>query len=227
MKVIVTCGPSFEPIDEVRRITNFATGEIGTLLSNALAAAGHEVICFRGSGSNFPAPLSAAVRVETFTTNQSLLDALRAESKGTSVGAVFHAAALSDFSVSSVETESFGEKQSAGDVGRGKISSSEKSVLLRLKPAPKLLSFFREFFPQAFLVAWKYEVEGGEATAEKSAREQLRRYDTDACVLNGPAVGVAFRLFLKERKTIREFADKAELVAALTGETKEQNVRFD
>ena len=29
MKVIVTCGPSYEPVDEVRRITNFSTGELG------------------------------------------------------------------------------------------------------------------------------------------------------------------------------------------------------
>jgi phosphopantothenoylcysteine synthetase/decarboxylase len=27
MKVIVTCGPSYEPIDQVRRLTNFSTGE--------------------------------------------------------------------------------------------------------------------------------------------------------------------------------------------------------
>ena len=27
MRVVVTCGPSYEPIDEVRRITNFSTGD--------------------------------------------------------------------------------------------------------------------------------------------------------------------------------------------------------
>ena len=43
MKVIVTCGPSYEPIDEVRRLTNFSTGELGVLLSNHLARAGHAV----------------------------------------------------------------------------------------------------------------------------------------------------------------------------------------
>ncbi|HVY71907.1 MAG TPA: phosphopantothenoylcysteine decarboxylase, partial [Verrucomicrobiae bacterium] len=37
MKVIVTCGPSYEPIDEVRRLTNFSTGELGVLLAEELA----------------------------------------------------------------------------------------------------------------------------------------------------------------------------------------------
>src|ERR1700730_630479 len=48
MRVVVTCGPSYEPIDEVRRITNFSTGELGSLLANHLAKAGCEVVCFRG-----------------------------------------------------------------------------------------------------------------------------------------------------------------------------------
>jgi deoxyribose-phosphate aldolase len=39
MRVIVTCGPSYEPIDEVRRLTNFSTGELGTLLNVARASA--------------------------------------------------------------------------------------------------------------------------------------------------------------------------------------------
>ncbi len=43
MKVIVTTGPSYEPIDEVRRITNFSSGELGLLLANTLARAGCEV----------------------------------------------------------------------------------------------------------------------------------------------------------------------------------------
>ena len=48
MKIIVTCGPSYEPIDEVRRITNFSTGQMGSRLARTLAAAGHEVTCYKG-----------------------------------------------------------------------------------------------------------------------------------------------------------------------------------
>ena len=51
MRVIVTCGPSYEPIDRVRRLTNFSTGELGLLLAAALAREGHEVICLKGEGA--------------------------------------------------------------------------------------------------------------------------------------------------------------------------------
>ncbi|MDD5140960.1 MAG: phosphopantothenoylcysteine decarboxylase [Verrucomicrobiales bacterium] len=50
MKVIVTCDPSFEPIDQIRRPTNFSTGELGVRLCDQLARAGFEVFCFKGSG---------------------------------------------------------------------------------------------------------------------------------------------------------------------------------
>jgi phosphopantothenate---cysteine ligase (CTP) len=56
MKVIVTCGPSFEPIDEVLRITNFSSGELGVHLCNALARAGFEVFCFKGGGATHASP---------------------------------------------------------------------------------------------------------------------------------------------------------------------------
>ena len=50
-RVVVTCGPSYEPIDEVRRLTNFSTGELGILLANALSSAGYDVLCFKGVGA--------------------------------------------------------------------------------------------------------------------------------------------------------------------------------
>ena len=42
MQCIVTAGPTFEPLDKVRRLTNFSTGRLGSELANFLAARGHE-----------------------------------------------------------------------------------------------------------------------------------------------------------------------------------------
>jgi len=38
MNCIVTAGPTYEPLDDVRRLTNFSTGRLGTELANFLAA---------------------------------------------------------------------------------------------------------------------------------------------------------------------------------------------
>ena len=73
MKVIVTCGPSYEPVDEVRRITNFSTGELGVLLSTAFAGAGFETICLRGVAATYPGEPTGASVVQ-FTTNNVLAE---------------------------------------------------------------------------------------------------------------------------------------------------------
>ena len=118
MKVIVTCGPSYEPIDEVRRITNFSTGELGILLANRLTRAGFDVLCFKGVGATCPLRVEGARTVD-FTTNENLRAEFEAvESRG-EVLAVFHAAALSDYRVKSVRSSSGAEIAAAmEEIGR-------------------------------------------------------------------------------------------------------------
>src|SRR5213592_2819055 len=104
MRVIVTCGPSYEPIDEVRRITNFSTGELGILLANRLTRAGFEVLCFKGVGATCPLRVEGA-QTAPFTTNENLRAGLTAVEGRGEIAAVFHAAALSDYRVKSVRSD--------------------------------------------------------------------------------------------------------------------------
>ena len=43
MNCIVTAGPTIERLDDVRRLTNFSTGRLGTELANFFTARGHKV----------------------------------------------------------------------------------------------------------------------------------------------------------------------------------------
>ena len=100
MRVIITCGPSFEPIDGVRRLTNFSTGELGLLLAAELSRAGHEVICMTGEGAVSHVDAGGA-RIIPFSTNADLHMKLRGLAEA-GAGAVFHAAALCDYRVKTV-----------------------------------------------------------------------------------------------------------------------------
>lgn len=71
MKIIITSGPSYEPIDQARRLTNFSTGKLGVTLANSFTDAGHEVTCLQGEGGTFTGPVRAA-RVARFATNDDL-----------------------------------------------------------------------------------------------------------------------------------------------------------
>ncbi len=198
---VITCGPAIAPIDAVRRITNFATGEIGTLLSHELASRGFEVICFRGEGSSAAAPLGVEVR--KFTTNESLAHALRQLPH--QPDAIFHAAAMCDFEVEKIE----------GAAGQNKLSSRSDSLALTLRPASKILPTLRGFFPAAKIVGWKYELDGSRDDAIARARLQIAECRTDACVLNGAAYGEGFGLVLPDAKEISRFPEKKSLVRSL------------
>src|SRR6185437_10349294 len=96
MNCIVTAGPTFEPLDDVRRLTNFSTGRLGTELANYLAARGHKVILLIGEMSTYNGERKAQ-RIEIFSTTVDLHEKLKSFStKKTDV--IFHAAAVSDFS---------------------------------------------------------------------------------------------------------------------------------
>src|SRR5580704_13606726 len=100
MSCIVPAGPTYESLDEVRRLTNFSTGRLGTELANFLTARGHGVTLLIGQLANYSGERRAR-RVETFTTTNDLRERLKALS-GDAPDAVFHAAAVSDFTFGKV-----------------------------------------------------------------------------------------------------------------------------
>jgi len=185
MKVIVTCGPSFEPIDGARRVTNFSTGRLGIALANHLTARGWEVACLKGEQATCPDALHAR-RALAFATNDDLAARLAALAGEGGWDAVLHAAALCDFRVERVLDE-------RGQVlASPKFSSREGRLNLVLAPATKVLPQLRGWFPHARIVGWKYELTGTRAEAFAKAFAQLAECGTDACVLNGAAYGDGF-----------------------------------
>ncbi len=201
-RVIVTCGPSYEPIDEVRRITNFSTGQLGALLANRLAADGFEVTCFRGTAAPRVDRLAEGIKHVPFTTNDDLLAKLTSYDHRESIAAVFHAAALADFRV-----------DRAADAAR-KLSSRAGTITLTLVPATKLISKLRPLFPAAWIVGWKYELDGKREEVIAKARRQLTENATDLCVANGAAYGDGFGVVAREGEIVH-LATKPALCAFL------------
>ena len=95
MNCIVTAGPTFEPLDDVRRLTNFSTGRLGTELANFLTARGHTVTLLIGESATWPGERQART-VKVFSSTKDLRAKLKSFSRK-KVDAIFHAAAVSDF----------------------------------------------------------------------------------------------------------------------------------
>ncbi len=119
-RVIVTSGPTHEPIDPVRYIANRSSGKQGHAIAAAAAAAGAEVILVRGP-VNLPDP--AGVSVVKVETAQQMLAAVEAALPADV--AVF-AAAVADWRVAEPKAD--------------KIKKSGKTPALTLTENPDILA---------------------------------------------------------------------------------------
>jgi phosphopantothenoylcysteine synthetase/decarboxylase len=190
MNCIVTAGPTYETMDNVRRLTNFSTGRLGTELANFLAARGHKVTLLIGEQATHRGERHAQ-RIEQFSTTADLLEKFQDFSKQ-NIGAVFHAAAVSDYTFGKIWLRS--KQGELTEIKSGKISTRAGTLLAELVPTPKVIARLRGFFPQAKLVGWKFEVDGDRAGVIAAAQKQIRECLTNACVANGKAYGRGFGL---------------------------------
>lgn len=136
---IVTTGGTKEPIDDVRFITNFATGRFGHTIARELTSLGYSVTVLAPR----EVPILAGgiidgVNYVNFTNTDSLKQAIYEQEKPQ---VIFHAAAVSDYKPKKVD---------------GKIPSDKKSLTIKLEKTPKILAGLREQLGRkAFIVGFK------------------------------------------------------------------------
>jgi phosphopantothenoylcysteine decarboxylase/phosphopantothenate--cysteine ligase len=107
-RVIVTSGPTQEPIDPVRYISNHSSGTQGTALAAALAGMGATVVLVTGPAT---VPPPAGVQVVRVTTAREMLAAVQA---ALPADAAVFAAAVADWRVAEVARSKM--KKTAGEM---------------------------------------------------------------------------------------------------------------
>jgi len=201
-RIVITGGPSSEPIDGVRFITNQSTGELAVLVAQQFQKAGHEVELLLGRRSIFR---TSSARF--FDTNEDLERLLSEVVNREEVRAVLHAAALADFAVANIVVE--GQRQEAA-----KISSAATSIQLRLVPKAKVIARLRQLFPAAWIIGWKFELDGSPADVVSKGIQQIEKYATNGCIVNGSAFGPGFG-YCNSTGLVRSVRNKEELADLL------------
>jgi phosphopantothenoylcysteine decarboxylase/phosphopantothenate--cysteine ligase len=107
-RVLITAGPTFEPIDPVRGITNLSSGKMGYALARAAHAAGAQVTLVSGPTA-LTAP--AGVTLLPVTTAQEMYDAVIAKVGDQQV--FIAVAAVADWRVSSVSEQKIKKQHGA------------------------------------------------------------------------------------------------------------------
>jgi len=214
MNCIISAGPTFEEIDQVRRITNFSSGKLGCTLADFLAMKGHSVQLLLGKLARFK-PANNTVDVTEFGTSEEL-DSIFSALRVKTVHAVFHAAAVCDFKFGKVFKRN--ESGAIIELNSKKIPTSEPNLLIELVPTQKILNKLAIYFPSAFIVGWKYEVDSQKTEAIKKAFVQVVTAKTHLCVLNGPAYGSGYGIIDRTGQvvhcdTVEELCQKLEKFA--------------
>ncbi|MGB0609055.1 MAG: bifunctional phosphopantothenoylcysteine decarboxylase/phosphopantothenate--cysteine ligase CoaBC [Paracoccaceae bacterium] len=106
-KILVTSGPTHEPIDPVRYIANRSSGAQGSAIANALMNRGAEVVFISGPAAA-PPPIGA--EVIAVETAQQMADAVAA---ALPVDAAVFAAAVADWHVSSASSSKIKKQNGA------------------------------------------------------------------------------------------------------------------
>jgi len=162
MRVLITAGPTQEPIDDVRYITDASSGKTGVALAKEAILRGHDVTLVHGPVSiNLPNCKKIGVR-----TTQGMLGAVIDELND--CGVFISTAAVSDYTP---------KKES------GKIRSGQE-LGLTLIPTPKIIDEVRKAFPDLFIVGFKAEFGLSRDELKAKAKEFLVQKKPDIVVAN-------------------------------------------
>ena len=156
MKVLVTAGPTAEPIDPVRFITNHSTGKMGYALAKNCMLRGADVTLVTGPS---PLPCPPFVHVEEITSAHEMFEAVT--SRAPTQDIIIKAAAVADYRPRHVSAE--------------KVKKSGDALSLELERTEDILKYLGEHKqPGQFLCGFSMETEHMiENSRQKLARKNL------------------------------------------------------
>jgi len=166
--VVITAGPTREPIDPVRYITNRSSGKMGYALAAAARNAGARVTLVSGP-VNLPAPAGVR-RVDVETAEQMLK-------------ATTEAVADADVFIGAAAVADYRPRQAA----EHKIKKSGEGMELSMTRAPDILATVAAASPRPFVVGFAAETQDLEVNARKKLEH--KRLDLIAANLVGSGVG--------------------------------------
>jgi len=163
IRILIICGPTREPIDEVRAITNKSTGRSGIELAREAYMRGANVEIWYGKSGEKPPQYISSNHFETVSELVSMVENMP------NYDVIVNCAAISDYTI---------------DKRPGKISSENEELILKLKKAPKINKLIRKKFLDIFLVGYKAEVGLDADELTRRAKESMCENKLDIVVAN-------------------------------------------
>ena len=166
MRFLITAGPTREPIDPIRYLSNRSSGKMGYAIAEAAIEAGHEVILISGPVA-LNRPHGAAVI--PISTSDQMFDAVQQQTRNCDV--LVMCAAVADYKPVAVFTT--------------KLKKRDAKLALELIPTRDILSSLPKT-RKYFVVGFAAETENIETNAQK----KLLKKHCDVIVANDARVGM-------------------------------------
>ncbi len=167
-KVLVTAGRTVEYIDPVRVISNNSTGKMGVALAEKACEAGADVTLIAGKITVKPA---SGIRVIHAETALEMAGAVGKELDSGRYDIFAAAAAVGDWQPD--------EKSAV------KISTHDNdSLVLKLKPTPKIIDRIKKKYPSVFLLAFRALYALKESDLLDNARWRMEKAGADMIAVN-------------------------------------------
>ncbi len=176
--VLVSAGPTEEPLDPVRYITNRSSGKMGYALAEASRRRGAKVTLVSGP-TRLPAP--AGVTVENVRTTQEMSEAmLRCLDRAT---VVLMAAAVVDFAPARIETEKIKKHQGALTLELKPTLDILAEISRRRKPDQLIVGFAAETSNLLENAASKLQEKGLDLIVANDVTQEGAGFDTDTNIV--------------------------------------------
>ena len=197
-KVLITAGPTYEPIDPVRYIGNYSSGKMGFALAEEALQLGADVILISG-----PCALEASPYIKRYSvTSADEMYTLTME-HFSSVDIAIAAAAVADFKPRLV--------------GKQKIKKESGIQSIELENTQDILAQMGKLKQKQFLLGFALETED----EINNAIKKIKSKNLDAIVLNSPNdSGAGFSLdsnkvtYIQKNETIIPFELKSKTLVA-------------
>jgi phosphopantothenoylcysteine decarboxylase / phosphopantothenate---cysteine ligase len=167
-KVLITAGPTYEPIDDVRFIGNYSSGKMGFALAKAASQRGAEVTLISG-----PVSLGTPRNVNRIDvkTSDEMFDAVKNQTEEHEQDIVIISAAVADYKPK--------------EIVKGKIKKSgESSLKIDTVKTVDILEYLGNNIKGFKLVGFALET----TNEIEYAKEKLARKNLDLIVVNNPTV---------------------------------------
>ena len=193
---VITAGGTSEKIDNVRKITNSSSGKLGMMIANELLKDNKDIKIYYVCSKNSLRPLDDRVEVIEIEGTINLKNTVEELLVNNDIRYFIHSMAVSDYMtdyVTSIDRikESIKNTSDVDEaldnvrvIEGNKISSYEDSLVIVLKPTPKIISLIKNLSPSTFLVGFKLLDGVGKERLIKVAKKLRDKNKCDLVVAN-------------------------------------------